>query len=245
MNNTLATIISSRGRYYYRAAELKQEFMISLSRNQPDCSSKFESFFTELSEKFHSLNENPGDLEGMCTYIICEILGIMIAMGIKEKDINSLMLADFYELDHARDNREKLDALKKTCVNMIEIARKARMEKNYSKVITQSMQYVEEHIDEKITLQNLCKEINYSTSHLSHQFRMESGISFGEYVRVRKMEKARTLLLKDMTIDSVASALSFSSASHFINAFKKTYNITPKQFVKWMGKYGNVKLQNS
>lgn len=234
MNKTLSALISNRGKYYHQAAELKKDFLKALTRNDPDVFDRFTVFFDELSGQILLLNETSEDVGFMCTYTILEIIGTMISMNISEKDINNHMIQYYYELDNVKSNSGKLAALKTACLKLIEFTREVKSAKKYSKVITLSMEYIENHLNDKLFLKDLCREINYSTSHLSHQFYKETGITYGEYVRLRKMEKASMMLQKDMSIDDVAISLSYSSTSHFINAFKKTYNITPKQFVKWV-----------
>lgn len=86
---------------------------------------------------------------------------------------------------------------------------------------------------ENITLGQLSQETGVHPVHLSKEFPKHFGVSFGEYVRNRKVDRATPLLLhKDLTITDIAYRCGFADQSHFIRCFKERNGMTPLQFRK-------------
>lgn len=77
----------------------------------------------------------------------------------------------------------------------------------------------------------LAEKCGVSYSYFSRSFKSAMGMSFNEYVNFIRINEAKRLLAdanRDMA--ALAERLGYSSASHFINVFKKTEGISPKQY---------------
>ena len=91
-----------------------------------------------------------------------------------------------------------------------------------SKSITMCIEYVYNHIHDRITIEDLAAYTDLSPSYLSRLFKKELGISVSDYIREKKIDKAQNLLkYSDFTPVEIANYLSFSSQSHFIQAFEQ------------------------
>ena len=100
-----------------------------------------------------------------------------------------------------------------------------------SKPIVQCVDYIYDHIKDRITIQVLADYTQLSTSYLSRLFKKNIGISISDYIREKKIEKAAHLLRYSNTpLIEIASYLSFSSQSHFILAFENYIGMTPKKY---------------
>lgn len=100
-----------------------------------------------------------------------------------------------------------------------------------SKSITMCIEYVYNHIHDRITIEDLAAYTDLSPSYLSRLFKKELGISVSDYIREKKIDKAQNLLkYSDFTPVEIANYLSFSSQSHFIQAFEKMIGMTPKKY---------------
>jgi len=81
------------------------------------------------------------------------------------------------------------------------------------------------------TLESLSKEIGLNIKKLKIGFKDLYGIPVFTYLYHYKMDYARKLLdLKKHNINEIASIVGYSSATHFIAAFKRKFGITPKQY---------------
>jgi AraC-like DNA-binding protein len=79
--------------------------------------------------------------------------------------------------------------------------------------------------------QKAARSCNLSYSHFSRSFKQAFGIPFSEYLEsLRLIEAERILLTTDKSVTDIAAELGFSSASHFIERFKKNYGLPPKIF---------------
>lgn len=100
-----------------------------------------------------------------------------------------------------------------------------------SKPVTICIDYIYAHIKERIMIEDLAKYTQLSASYLSRLFKKETGVSVSDYVREKKIEKAQHLLkFCDYSLIEIATYLSFSSQSHFIQLFKDFTGITPKKY---------------
>lgn len=100
-----------------------------------------------------------------------------------------------------------------------------------SKPIVQSTEYIYNHINERITIEDVAEHTGLSTSYLSRLFKKELGISVSDYIRNKKIEKAQNLLkYSEYSQIEIATYLAFSSQSHFIQTFCKTVGMTPKKY---------------
>lgn len=100
-----------------------------------------------------------------------------------------------------------------------------------SKQIKKAIDYVYDHLVERITVDELAKEIGMSPAYLSRAFKNELGVSVSEYIRQRKIDAAKNLLCySNYDYSDIAAILSYASQSHFIQQFREREGMTPKQY---------------
>lgn len=98
-------------------------------------------------------------------------------------------------------------------------------------VLEQSKDYIFSHLHEKITMQELAREINISPNYLSELFRKHEGISFTDFVMKEKIALAKNMLIySPYSYIEISSYLGFSSQSHLGKQFKAITGMTLKQF---------------
>ena len=102
---------------------------------------------------------------------------------------------------------------------------------NLSKPVSDCLEYIYQHIRERLTVDILAEEIQVSASYLSRAFRKELGVTVSNYIRDQKMERAEYFLrYTDFSLIDIAAELSFSSQSHFIQLFRTRNGMTPKKY---------------
>ena len=92
------------------------------------------------------------------------------------------------------------------------------------------MEYIENHLSEKITLSEIAKQFYVSESTVSHLFQKRMGVSFYRCVTQRRLIAAKNLILSGCTLERVAEQTGFSDYSSFYRAFKGEFGISPRQF---------------
>ena len=103
-------------------------------------------------------------------------------------------------------------------------------------IVEDEFEKISAYLKEKIflktcSLSDMAEELNFNQNYLSGIFKKHYGIPFQEYIGIKRMEQAKLLLLsKDMKNAEIADAVGFEDVNYFISRFKKTYNISPKQY---------------
>lgn len=91
--------------------------------------------------------------------------------------------------------------------------------------------YIETHLHEKISLEELAEEAALSKSYLCDLFKRETGTTIGKYISARRISTAKDLLVyTEYTVLDISNYLAFSSMSHFISVFKAATGMTPKEY---------------
>lgn len=142
-------------------------------------------------------------------------------------------LSDFYILK--MDSCTSIDAISTLHEQMVlDYTRKMSLVKKssiISKPIVLCMDYIYNHMNCRITVDELAEYAGLSPSYLSRLFKKELNISISDYICEMKIEKAQHLLkYSDYSLIDIANHLAFSSKSHFIQTFKKLVGVTPKKY---------------
>ena len=81
------------------------------------------------------------------------------------------------------------------------------------------------------TIRELAKEVALNEHNLKTGFKEIYGKTIHSYLKDYKMSKAQELIMKrKFQIAEIADQLGYTNVSHFIDAFKKKYGVTPKKF---------------
>ncbi|MEY2923683.1 MAG: hypothetical protein RLZZ337_223 [Bacteroidota bacterium] len=81
------------------------------------------------------------------------------------------------------------------------------------------------------TIKELAKAVGLNEYNLKTGFKEIYGKPVHSYLKDYKMVKAKELIqTREQQVNEIADLLGYSNVSHFIDAFKKKYGLTPKQF---------------
>jgi len=99
--------------------------------------------------------------------------------------------------------------------------------------IFKSIDYIEQHLYDKISVHEVAAASHYSTYHFSRIFKALVGDTPKEYLRKRRLTvAAKRLLSEDIGILELSFDCQFDSQEAFTRAFKALFNITPAQYRK-------------
>ncbi len=88
--------------------------------------------------------------------------------------------------------------------------------------------------------------VGYSRFHLSRIFKLETGLTIGEYIRLRRLATAASYLLySDESILMIAFELQFQSQEAFTRAFKDVYALAPGKYRKLMQSLSMIKEEQA
>lgn len=93
--------------------------------------------------------------------------------------------------------------------------------------------FIEDNIDQPLTIGSLAREVGASSSHLRHWFKVATGETLHRYVMRRRVERARSLLLQNrMRLSEVALASGFSDPSHMARWMRRELGATPRELLR-------------
>lgn len=100
-------------------------------------------------------------------------------------------------------------------------------------VITNVQKYINNHVTEKLSLNEVAGVFGLSPNYLSILFKKNCSMGFSEYIAQAKINRAKALLLEqDMKIYEAADQLGFESAFYFSKVFKKVTGLSPREFIQ-------------
>ena len=93
--------------------------------------------------------------------------------------------------------------------------------------------YIDDHIGQHISLDELACQAGVSRFHFARQFRLSTGESPMQYLRRVRIERSKSILqTRDATIAEVAARLGFSDQSHFTRIFGRLVGVSPGSFAR-------------
>jgi AraC family transcriptional regulator len=88
--------------------------------------------------------------------------------------------------------------------------------------------YVEEHLQDDISLDEMARIARLSPFHFSRCFKAMTGTSPHQYVIERRVERAREMLTKsNLSLSQIAVECGFSDQSHLTRHMKRLLGLTP------------------
>lgn len=116
-------------------------------------------------------------------------------------------------------------------LDFIERVEHLRNGKNTTKLALKVANYIQHHITQPISTEEMAHELGMSRPYLSKKFTKETGRTLTEYILIEKTEEAKHLLqYSDKSLTAISLYLGFSSQSHFSNVFKKYAGKTPAEY---------------
>ena len=98
---------------------------------------------------------------------------------------------------------------------------------NSPQIITNIINYINDNISEKITLDDISAKFFISKHHLNKVFREATGTTLLQYVNHKKIATANHYLMQGKTATAVAAAVGFNDYSVFYRAYKRIIGHAP------------------
>ena len=92
------------------------------------------------------------------------------------------------------------------------------------------LHYVEEHLAEPLSLQQVAQQYNYSVTYVSKLFKSVTGSSLVSYIIEKRIGRAKQLMYENIKIMQIAERVGYHNYSNFYKAFKKATGISPEEY---------------
>lgn len=92
-------------------------------------------------------------------------------------------------------------------------------------------EYLAQHMDSRVTIEQLSKLFHVSQTQLKQSFKGVYGISVYAYIRSQKMQAAAIMLRQsDMSVLEIAGHFGYDNGSKFAKAFKEIIGLSPTKY---------------
>lgn len=119
------------------------------------------------------------------------------------------------------------------------INRAVGMQFSSNRQVNDILLYLNEHLGESLTLNDIAEKFYISSFHLSHLFKKYMGMTCIECVHWMRIEKAKNLLKNtNMSIKEISETTGYSNLNNFYMHFKKLTGMTPKAYTTRGGNNG-------
>ena len=188
---------------------------------------KFHSLFSNQADQISFLNQdNAGNKfykDKKLGPMISVVLNQMAQQSVHESMHNLYLRAKVFELMSLYFNKDKeMDV--EQCPFLVD-------DKNIKK-IRRAKDIIISRMTEPPTLNDLANEVEISLKKLKEGFKQVYGASVYVFLLDYKMQVSKRLLSSgNYNVNEVALKIGYSTATHFINAFKKKFGTTPKKYL--------------
>lgn len=105
------------------------------------------------------------------------------------------------------------------------------MDMSEDKVVKKIVYYIEEHIQEELSLDKIAAALNYSKFYIARTFAEQAGVTIYKYIQGRRLTLAAEKLARTKKpIVEIAYEAHYNSQQAFTLAFGRLYQCTPQTY---------------
>ena len=97
----------------------------------------------------------------------------------------------------------------------------------FDPLVQETLQYLNDHLTEPMTTDILTRAMKISSSSLYSRFTASVGISIHQYVTIKRMSLARTMLADGIPAQEVCARCGYTEYSTFFRAFQRQFGFSP------------------
>ncbi len=153
-------------------------------------------------------------------------------------------LNDFIKVsnnDMMYDNELMLCYLKELIIRILQydflnaspVASSPMQQKFENELLNEIILYINDHIYEQLTIEEICIKFSISRSSLQTLFKNNLKVAPKQYISNLKLAKSKLLIKESVyTISEISAKLGFTSIHYFSRKFKQEFGITPSDYAK-------------
>ncbi|MFL0247684.1 helix-turn-helix domain-containing protein [Candidatus Clostridium stratigraminis] len=106
----------------------------------------------------------------------------------------------------------------------------------YDERIAAILDYINSNLKEDLSIERLASKFYISKYFLMHKFKADTGYTLHNYIQQKRLIKASNLITEGKPITQIYLDCGFGDYSSFIRAFKKAFNLSPRDYYKTSNK---------
>lgn len=99
-----------------------------------------------------------------------------------------------------------------------------------SPLIENIVQFVNQHIEEDLSIGRIAQSLSYSESYISSLFSKQMGVSLKRYILTRQTAHAKTLIRDGLPMMTVCARCGFNDYSNFSRTFREINGLSPREY---------------
>lgn len=204
--------------------ELKEQLLENVGRGRPEAVLLLRRIF-EILEPFSLVTRKNKILE-------------IIVLAAREVQFADCSEADFMDYISCAKEIDCMDwdAMKAKAEQQINyLVKVVRFSKQMvrSELVTQTIQFMEQHYQQQISLQEVADELGVTPQHLSKLFKKETGKNYIDWLTHLRIEKAKEYLIAGkVNIREVGYLVGIQDPNYFSRLFKKNVGVSPSEYLK-------------
>jgi AraC-like DNA-binding protein len=112
----------------------------------------------------------------------------------------------------------------------------AEPRENTDSAVFRILEYINEHYQEDLSLDDLANRFFISKYHLSREFNRIVGTSVYRYIIQKRLIMARQMMAAGTSTSEVSQLCGFGDYSNFYRAFTNEYQISPRKYLEELKK---------
>lgn len=125
-----------------------------------------------------------------------------------------------------------LQEMKQTLMDILRAHQKQLNDRLDQPAVEMARQFIEEHLDQEISMAEIANRLNMSYSYFSRIFSASVGRSFSDYLYHVRMEEASRRLLRGESVSSVSQAVGYQQTKNFSRAFRRYFGVAPSMWIR-------------
>ena len=103
----------------------------------------------------------------------------------------------------------------------------------YHTQVDDILTYINEHIKESLSLEELSKSFYLSSSYICRIFKVATGTTINKYITAKRITISKALLSQGYSVSEACEECGFNDYSNYLKAFTKAVGISPKKYAQF------------
>lgn len=189
----------------------------------------------DMDKYIHTIEErrlNEKDSKKLVTDLII-LVSAHTAEFFKLRNIDDLSNQNIFEIINKMDLLSEVKIFASRYVQQCRKAVGSLNSSQYNSLVLETIEYVDKHFDEEISLADIALRINTNSSYLSRIFLRDTGEKFVDYLSQIRINKAKHFLrCSDVKVNEAGILVGYWNPRYFNRVFKKYVGISPSSYKK-------------